>query len=306
MKKVCVVIINFKADFLTRDCLDSLLKVNKINFNLEVVVVDTYPKKRTSVNPSKYKGIGLKIILTDNKGFTGGNNLGIDYALENKADYILILNNDTVVEENLIANLLEGFKQKEKIGAISPKIYFEKGYEFHKDRYKESEKGKVIWYAGGIIDWENVYTKHKGVDEVDNGQFDRIEEVDFATGCALFTSAQVISEMKGFDNRYFLYFEDSDLSQRLKKAGYKILFYPKAILWHKNGGSTGGSGSSLQDYFTTRNRMIFGLKFAPLRSKIALIRESLRLLSSGRRWQKKGIRDFYLRRFGKGTFPLKV
>ena len=112
--------------------------------------------------------------------------------------------------------------------------------------------------------------------------------------------------MKGFDNRYFLYFEDSDLSQRLKKAGYKILFYPKAILWHKNAGSTGGSGSSLQDYFTTRNRMIFGLKFAPLRSKIALIRESLRLLSSGRQWQKKGIRDFYLRRFGKGTFPLKV
>src|SRR3989304_5188327 len=145
-------------------------------------------------------------------------------------------------------NLLEPLEH-DSVGGVVPKIYFEKGYEFHKDRYKESDKGKVIWYAGGKMDWENVYTKHKGVDEVDNGQFDRIEEVDFATGCALFTSAQVISEMKGFDNRYFLYFEDSDLSQRLKKAGYKILFYPKAILWHKNAGSTGGSGSSLQDYF---------------------------------------------------------
>ena len=84
----------------------------------------------------------------------------------------------------------------------------------------------------------------------------------------------------------------------------KILYNPKAILWHKNAGSVGGSGSSLQDYYITRNRMVFGIKYAPLRSKISLIRESLRLLLIGRAWQKRGIADFYLGRFGKGTFNI--
>jgi GT2 family glycosyltransferase len=105
-----------------------------------------------------------------------------------------------------------------------------------------------------------------------------------------------------FDEKLFLYFEDADLSQRVLRAGYTIIYAPKAVIWHANAASGGGSGSILHDYYITRNRMIFGMKYAPLRSKIALVRESLRLLVSGRQWQKIGIRDFYIGKFGKGSF----
>ena len=98
-----------------------------------------------------------------------------------------------------------------------------------------------------------------------------------------------------------MYFEDTDLSQRLKLAGKKIVYDPSGVIWHKVAQSS-GIGSNLNDYFTTRNRMLFGMKYASFRTKIALLRESVRLLISGRKYQKQGIKDFYLGRFGKGSW----
>ena len=91
---------------------------------------------------------------------------------------------------------------------------------------------------------------------------------------------------------------------RTKKSGYKIYFCPLSIVWHKNASSSGGSGSDLQDYYISRNRLLFAVKYAPFRSKIAVLRESLRLMFSGRKWQKAGILDFYLGKFGRGSYPI--
>ena len=82
------------------------------------------------------------------------------------------------------------------------------------------------------------------------------------------------------------------------------MYSPKAVLWHKNAGSAGGSGSSLQDYYITRNRLLFGARYAPFRSKLALLKESMMLLAKGRHWQRVGVLDFYLGRFGKGSYPI--
>ncbi|KKQ34533.1 MAG: putative glycosyltransferase [Microgenomates group bacterium GW2011_GWA2_37_6] len=162
--------------------------------------------------------------------------------------------------------------------------------------------GKVIWYAGGAIDWENVIGNHKGLDEVDKGQFDEDGETKMATGCCFLVKKEVLEKVGLYDDRYFLYFEDADFSERVKKAGFKIFYAPKSIIWHKNAQSSGGSGSSLQDYFTTRNRLIFGYTYAPMRTKIALFRQSLNLILKGRPWQRRGIIDFYLGRLGKGSY----
>jgi len=164
--------------------------------------------------------------------------------------------------------------------------------------------GKVFWYAGGVIDWANVKSVHRGVDEVDHGQYDENKEIEFATGCCMMIKREVLEKVGLFDKRYFLYYEDADLSVRIKKAGFSIYYAPKAFLYHLNASSSGGAGrgNELQDYFLTRNQMFFGMKYAPIRSKIALIRQSLRLLSNGRREQKKAIQDFYLGRLGKGSF----
>ena len=104
-----------------------------------------------------------------------------------------------------------------------------------------------------------------------------------------------------YDKRYFAYLEDADLSQRIREAGWKVLYSPNAHLWHKVAQSS-GIGSDLNDYFLTRNRMLFGMRYASLRTRFALLRESLRLLVNGRKWQRIGIRDFYFGRLGKGSW----
>lgn len=305
MKKVFISIINFNGQENTEKCLQSLEKIIIKDIELSVVVVDNASIQQFTPNSKQFKNFSFKIIRNEtNTGFSGGHNSGIKYALAHGVDYIIILNNDTVTDSECVQELVKAAEKTETIGIVSPKIYFSKGSEYHKDRYKKDELGKVIWYAGGKIDWNNMYESHRGVDEVDHGQYDTIEETDFATGCCLLIKKEVIEKVGMFDERYFLYKEDVDLSIRVKRAGYRIVYAPKAFLWHANASSTGGSGSQLQDYFTTRNRLMFGYTYAPVKTKLALFKESLYMLKNGRPWQKRGVLDYYFGKFGKGRFSL--
>ncbi len=201
----------------------------------------------------------------------------------------------------MLTNLLNAIQEDKKIAIVSPKIYFAKGYEFAKDKYKTSELGKVIWYAGGKTDMKNVYGKNIGVDEVDKGQHDKLREIDFATGACFLVSAIALKQVGLFDEKYFMYKEDEDLAMRMKKMGWKIVYEPKAVVWHKVAQSS-GIGSNLNDYFISRNRLLFGFKYGGLRTKFALMRESIKLFIFGRHYQAVGIRDYYLRKFGRGSW----
>lgn len=308
MTSVSIVILNWNRKKETIECLKSLTQLTATNYQLTTVVVDNGSSDGSveQIKNSKFKnkndGVKLKIIENkENLGFAGGNNVGIKYALDNGADFILLLNNDTIVDKNLIVQLIKAVNQHKDAGVLSPKIYFAPGFEFHKERYKKSEQGKVIWYAGGDIDWANVYGANHGVDEVDHGQYDKVAETDFATGAAMFLRREALKDVGLFDERYFMYLEDADLSMRLKRHGWKVLYAPSAHLWHKVAASS-AIGSNLYDYFTTRNRLLFAMRYAGWRAKFALFRESIRFLFTARSWQKRGVIDFYLRRFGKGSW----
>jgi GT2 family glycosyltransferase len=304
MKKIVVSIINFNGNTSTLECLDSLKKTEKKSFELYVRIIDNHSKSPFILDKKKYESINASVFISPkNLGFSGGHNLGIAYAKEIGADYVMILNNDTTVDPQLIEKLSNELEKKKNAVAVVPKIYFTSGQEYHQERYSPKERGKVIWYAGGKMDWNNLIGYHVGVDEVDSGQFDTISETEFATGACVMIPLAILEKSGTFDEQYFLYYEDNDLCMRLKKFG-KIYFVPSAVVWHDNAGSTGGSGSQLQDYFISRNRMLFGMRYAPTRTKIALIRESINYLFTGREWQKKGARDFYLRRLGKGSYPV--
>ena len=303
MKNVFISILNFNGKKNTLDCIESLKKIKISNFILTIVVIDNGSSEQLNLEDGIFKTIKLKVIkIKQNLGFSGGHNVGIKYGLANGADYILILNNDTYVHKDFLEELLKVSEEDREIGIVVPKIYFAPEFEFHKNRYSKNEQGKVFWYAGGEMDWKNVIGHNRGVDIVDKGQFDLTEETEIATGCCMMISKNVFEKVGMLDEKYFLYYEDSDLGMRAKKVGYKIMYSPKAIIWHKNAGSAGGSGSVLQDYYITRNRLIFGMKYASFRSKFALARESLSLLLNGREWQKRGVWDFYSVRFGKGSF----
>jgi GT2 family glycosyltransferase len=301
LPKVLVIILSWNRKDDTVETIKSLSESVVANFDLEILVVDNASSDGTV---EKVKGLFPKvktIVNRENLGFAEGNNVGIRHGLRDGFDYIALLNDDTIVDKNLIKKILEEHQKNEKAGAISPKIYFAKGFEFHKNKYKESEKGKAIWYAGGVMDWKNIYGSNRGVDEVDKGQFDETTETDFATGCFVMYKRKALEEVGLYDKRFYLYMEDADHAQRMKAAGWKILYSGRGCLWHKVSQSS-GIGSELNDYYLTRNRMLFGLKYASLRTKFALIRESLRLLVNGRKWQKIGIRDYYLGKFGKGSW----
>lgn len=301
MVKVFVVILNWNGKKDTVECLNSIDELRIKDCELSIVVVDNassdgsveFLKKRFR----KITVLGNK----ENLGFAEGNNVGIRYALENGAGFVLILNNDTMVDKDLLGRLLDATEKHKDAGIFSPKIYFAKGFEFHKERYSEKEKGRVIWFAGGLIDWDNVLASNYGVDDTDIGQYETERSIDFATGACMFVRRKVFEKIGLFDKKYFLYLEDVDFSQRAKRAGWKILFVPDALVWHKVSQSS-SIGGNLNDYFITRNRLLFGTRYASLRTIAALIKQSIQLFFSGREWQKKGIKDFYLRRFGKGSW----
>ncbi len=305
MTKVFIIILNWNQPKLTIECLESVMKLRTNNYELRTVIVDN-GSTDGSVEKLNAKKANVKweieVIETGkNLGFAAGNNIGIKYAMEHGADYVVLLNNDTEIHANLIEGLLKTFEENPKAGAVSPKIYFAKGFEFHKDRYSASDLGKVIWYAGGRLDWNNIYGSNHGVDEVDKGQFEKARETDFATGCCMILPRSVIEKVGMLDEKYYLYMEDADWCQRINNAGYKVFYSPCGHLWHKVSQSS-GIGSELNDYFITRNRLLFGIKYASFRTKAALLRESLRFMTNGRKWQAIGARDFYLRRFGKGSW----
>lgn len=303
-QKVFAIIVNWNGIADTLNCLESLSKINKLYGDLTVLVVDN-GSTNDSVSQIHKKYPAVTVLETGkNLGFTGGNNVGMDYALDHDADYIWMLNNDTLVHNDVLS-FVKNFEDP-KVGACGSKIYFAKGHEYHVDRYKESERGNVLWYAGGIMDWNNIFASHRGVDEVDIGQYDATEETPFITGCSFIVRADVIRSVGKLDDAYYLYLEDLDWSLRIQRAGYKTLYVPTSTLWHVNAGSSGKPGNPLHEYYFTRNRLLLGFRYATARTKFALVREAFRFFIGESEVRRKAVTDAFFGKFGKQYEPKKI
>ena len=185
-----------------------------------------------------------------NYGFPGGNNIGMKHALKFfNPDYILLLNNDTVVEENFLGELIEKGESREDIGILGPKIYF----------YDEPN---TIWSAGCKISWKLSRGIQIGTNEIDKGQYDTEKEVEYVSGSAFLIKKEVIEKIGLMDETYFLYFEESDWTLRANQEGYNSLYVPSGSVWHKVSRSGGGISNPIGLYYITRNRWIFMEKWA--------------------------------------------
>lgn len=294
-----VVVVNWNGGEYLAVCLESVLAATRPKGGLGVYVVDN-GSTDGSAEMVEDQFPEVKLIKNQqNLGFAEGNNVGLRQALKDGAEYLVVLNNDTQVESQLFVGLLSETRG-DRVGIVSPKIYFAPGREFHYHRYQDSERGKVIWYAGGVIDWQNVLSWHQGINEVDRGQFNHAQETEFATGCCLLITQKVVEKVGLFDPAYFAYWEDNDLCQRAKRAGFKIRYGPQGRLWHFNAGSSGGPGSKIHEYYLTRNRLIFGMRYAPSRAKLALVKESFRFMAKGG-VRQRAVVDFWIHHWGKGS-----
>ncbi|MBD3250096.1 MAG: glycosyltransferase [Candidatus Pacebacteria bacterium] len=309
---IAVIIVNYNTQQLTRDCLSSLFKIQADSFEYQTIVVDNGSLDNFSI-PKKWGKKPVEVIRTEaNLGFTGGNNLGISHAVkEYNPDYFLLLNSDTEVRPDFLEKLYQFINQDEETGIVSSKIYFYPGKEYHRDSYQSNQQGQVLWYAGGVIDWSNLVGFHRGVDEVDRGQFDpfgqlealdpnfSFDETDFATGCSMLVRREVVEKVGILDKKYFLYLEDVDLCMRAKQDGFSVKFCPESIVWHINAGSSQGAGSELQQYYLTRNKLLFFFKYGTFRVRLTTFRLMVNKLLRGTRLERKAVKDYLLGNFGK-------
>lgn len=243
---------------------------NQSNKNFHLFIVDLSVNKQPLAEPS----IRYTLISSQNKGYAHGVNKGIHTSIENDYQFYCVINDDTYFEGSFVQNILQSLNNHPNT-IIGGKIYYAPGYEYHKNRYSPDENGKVIWYAGGMNDWENSLTVHRGVDEVDNGQYNSGGSTEFVTGCCICFDKSVLEKVGWWDESYFLYFEDADYCERAKRKGIHLYYDPSIRLWHKNAQSTSGSGSSLHIKYQRKNLLKFGLKYAPFKTKFHLLKNYL-------------------------------
>lgn len=299
-KSVYCIICNRNGRKYIGKCIDSVLACRD-NKHIRIVVVDNASADGSVQFLRKsYPGV-IVIANTENRGFSGGTNQGILSALKDNADVLWFLNNDTYVDPDVLS-AVDGLKDP-SVAAVGSKIYFAPGCEFHNDRYSKSDRGKVLWYAGGVIDWQNLLLSHRGVDEVDIGQYDATEDTDFISGCSFFIRADILRQTGFFDEKYFLYLEDADLSVRIQNSGQRTVYYPKSVVWHINAGSSGKPGNPLHEYYLTRNRILFGFRYASFRTKFALLREAVRIFITGNKYRRRAVKDAVTWRYGKSYEP---
>lgn len=301
MRKVAIVTVNFNGLTDTADLLESLPKLDTRGIETTTIVIDNGSANSEAEKLQKAFPKIKVVSLPDNTGSAGGFNEAIRQGLSWGADAVLLLNNDTVVKDkNLLKSMVTTLYSEDKIGAVSSKIYFAPGTEYKKELYTKKDQGNVLWYAGGSMDWDNIFANHRGIDEVDTDKYDSVEEVDFLNAACILMKKEIFDKGIFFDDSLFAYFDDTDFNQKLTKAGFKKVYDGRAGIYHKVS-RTAGIGSPISDYYLTRNRLIFGMRYASARTKFALLREALRFSLNGRPAQKKGVADFFFRRLGKRT-----
>ncbi len=237
---VSIVTLTWNQTKVTCEFLESTRNLNYKNYEILVCDMGSDEDPTAYINAQNYPN--TKVLRSaENLGFTGGNNWGMR---QSKGDFVFIVNNDTEVTPDLLDLLLEPFNDDPTIGVTCPKIRY-----FHHP--------EVIQYAGfNPINMYTGRTTSVGSMEVDKGQYDTPGFTHGAHGCAMMVKREVIEKVGMFPEKFFIYYEEWDWSSRMLKAGYKIYYQGKALIFHKES-ITMGKQSALKVYYHTRNRILY-------------------------------------------------
>lgn len=243
---VHVILVNWNGFDDTVACVESCLALTYEAF--KVVVVDNGSADGSGERlRQRFAGAErVEVLLTGrNLGFAGGNNIGIANAIGAEAEYVWLLNNDTTVDPEALSALVSAAEEHPEDGMFGSKVYF-------------YDRPQTLWYAGGFIRPQREGSAyHRGLEEVDRGQYDVSEVVDYITGCSLLVSTDLIHEIGPMAEDYFLYWEEVDWCARALAAGRACRYVPASRVWHKVGASVGSVNSPVQKRYDARNRLVF-------------------------------------------------
>jgi GT2 family glycosyltransferase len=237
-----IIIVNWNGRADTLECLASLH--NAALPNVRTVVVDNGSEDGSAAAiRDAYPAVTL-IEAGKNLRFAGGNNLGIRHALEQGAGQILLLNNDTTVAPDFLGHLSRTLTETPGAGVVAPKILY-------------YSSPREIWYAGGEVSFWTGTMRHVGIRATDGPGFGSVTDTAYASGCCFLASRSAFEKVGLLDETYFIYTEDADWCMRARTAGYRILFEPRARIWHKVSVSAGGHLSA----YKLRHKYMSNMRF---------------------------------------------
>ncbi|ASA78638.1 glycosyltransferase family 2 protein [Thermococcus sp. 5-4] len=290
--RVSIIILNWNGWKDTIECLESLYRITYSNY--DVIVVDNGSKDESIQKIKEYaKGdikvsskfftynpynkpirifevseneardgkfnrplyekydVNKRLILIKNKnnyGFTGGNNVGLQFALSVlNPDYVLFLNNDTVVDKEFLTELIKVAESDEKIGIVGSKIYY----------YDYKGRSDIVWaLGGGGVDLKTGRAWHYGISAQDKKVYKDTNKIGYITGCSMLVKKDILIRLHGFDDAFFSYYEDVDISLRAKSLGYRLSYALSSKVWHKVGATSGGDSVPFIVYIKARNHVL--------------------------------------------------
>jgi GT2 family glycosyltransferase len=289
--RVAIVVLNWNGWRDTLECLASLEKLNYPNY--EVVVVDngSTDGSQTMIRDA-YPGITV-LEMGDNLGFAVANNYAIRYAINEGADFLWLLNNDTVVDTEALNALITEAVSDRRVGMVGSKIKW----------YYQPD---TIGNAGGAISTSTARTWLVGAGEADVGQWDMPRDVDWVSGCSMLASKELVEDVGLLDRRFFLFFEETDWAIRARQKGWRVRYQPKSTVWHKVSSSVKRDSPNMVFHFA-RSSVLFAKKHAASRFLLSLgmtavfwvlrplLRGSLAAASAGVRGLISGLAEMQMR-----------
>lgn len=261
MKTVSVITVNYNQPKVTEELLES---ISLTTAGLEIIVIDN-GSKTDPTTEWKTKYPNVKFIRSEqNLGFAGGNNIGIKAAT---GDYLFFVNNDTEFMPGLVETLVKVLDDNPVVGMMSPKI------KYYNDK-------TLIQYAGYTpINYYTCRNSCIGLREKDKGQYDHITgPTAYCHGAAMMIRKEAIEKAGLMNENFFLYYEEVDWCERIKRAGYQAWVCTDALIWHKESVSV-GKKSKLKEYFMNRNRILFIRRNAPFFKKMTFYAYFILLVS---------------------------
>jgi GT2 family glycosyltransferase len=244
---VLVIIINWNLKDDTVTCLES---VDKTGYPCQIIVVDNGSQDDSVEHITRRFPHVKMLALPRNTGFAAACNLALREGLNEHTPYVLLLNNDTVVHPDFFTELVHAAEAHPQAGILGPKVY-------------SAVEPSQLWHAGARRRRWVLAAVDLGRNQRDNGQFERIRQVDYIFGCSMFIRRQVFEQIGVLDPGYFLYLEDMDFCLRAQAAGYHLLFVPQAKMWHRGSAST-AQNPALRKYHLVRSTLYFLRKHASM------------------------------------------
>lgn len=237
--ELSIITVNYNGVTDTLQMIESVM--SSLSQLFEIVVVDNGSvNDETLLVKEKYPTV-ITIRSSRNLGFAGGNNLGFKHST---GKYILYLNNDTIIKDDSLRYLTETIKENPRIAGVSPKILL------------NDEYGHIQFAGYTKLSSITIRNKTIGSDEKDVGQYDTTAPTAYLHGAAMLVKREVVEKIGLMPECYFLYYEEMDWSEQIKKADYELVYEPRARVYHNESSST-GKDSPLKIYYITRNRLLY-------------------------------------------------